>query len=179
MMEDKMINRLKTSEFHFVINGSLKSKIENISKLLKLSLSKTIIYIIENISVLSGKIHLLNSDENNKVEKVDWNMHIHVYFSKDKKVLYNRLKSIHKDNNTYSIACKLRYLLKVFAKGVELYGFDKFLKVIQCADRRWKVRIRSKKIWKKKREVRQLSLIPLLNIQYDNKYTVILIKLLN
>jgi len=174
-----MINRLKTIEYHFVLNDSLKYKLINISNSLKLKLSKAVIFIIENMSPLFNKMHLVYKEENNFVEKVNWNCHLHVYINKSKEVLYNKLKSIHKDNNTYSIASKLRYIIKVFIRGVERYGLDGFLKILERAGKKWENKKGNKKIWYKKRKVRQLSFNNQLTIQYDIKYSAILIKLLN
>jgi len=42
-----MINRLKTIEYHFVLNDSLKFKLLDISKSLKLKLSKTVILLLK------------------------------------------------------------------------------------------------------------------------------------
>ncbi|MBN2546346.1 MAG: hypothetical protein JXB50_11150, partial [Spirochaetes bacterium] len=72
-----MINRLKTIEYHFVLNDSLKNKIIAVSKILNLKLSKTVVFIIENMSPLLDKMHLLYKDENNIVEKINWNCHLH------------------------------------------------------------------------------------------------------
>lgn len=74
-----MINRLKTHEFHFVLNNKLKAKLLNISDVLSLSLSKTIIFIIENIEALFNKMHLIYNQDNLKVEKVNWDEHIHLF----------------------------------------------------------------------------------------------------
>jgi len=174
-----MINRLKTIEYHFVLNDSLKNKLVAVSNSLKLKLSKTVVFIIENMSPLFNKIHLVYKDENNFVENVNWNSHLHVYINRSKEILYNKLKSIHKDNNTYSIASKLRYILKVFIRGVERYGLNGFLKILKNAEKKWENKKRIKKNWYKKRKVRQLSLNKQLTIQYDCKYSVVLIKLLN
>ncbi|MBN2547065.1 MAG: transposase, partial [Spirochaetes bacterium] len=65
------------------------------------------------------------------------NNHIHIYISRKKEVIYNKLKSIHKDNNTYSIATELRYILKVFLRGVEMYGINKFLLLLKSAEKKW------------------------------------------
>jgi hypothetical protein len=174
-----MVNRLKIIEFHFVLNKALKLKIEHASKLLKLSLSRTIIFIIENIMVSADKTHLIYPEENNKVEKINWDNHLHVYFSKEKQIIYNKLKSIHKDNNTYSIACKLRYLLKVFFRGIELYGLEKFLLILKRAEIKWEERKKKNKIWWKKKNIRQLNIKQNLIIHYAMDYTPIFIKLLN
>jgi hypothetical protein len=178
-MEKKMINRLKTKEFHFVLNNALKEKIKEISKIFKFSISKTIVFMLENTEALISKIHLLSSEENNKVEDVNWDMHMHVYLTEDKKKYYNRLKSIHKDCNTYSIACKLRYLLKIFIKGVELFGIERFLEVLKKSKEKWEKRMKNKSVWYKKKKERQLNIYPHLEILYSTDYTVILIKLLN
>ncbi|MBN2545067.1 MAG: hypothetical protein JXB50_04660 [Spirochaetes bacterium] len=174
-----MINRSKTIEFHFVANKILKQKLLIISKKLKLNLSKTVIYIIENMNPIIKKMQLIYKEENNKIEKINWDSHIHVYFNENNKKLYNKLKCIHKDINSYSIACKLRYLLNIFLKGIEMYGFSLFLKILSNAEKKWKDKIRFKKRWIKKRLVRQLSNYPLFNIIYDNNYTVYYLKFLN
>jgi len=174
-----MIDRLKTIEYHFVLNDSLKNKLTAVSSSLKLKLSNTVVFIIENMSPLYNKIYLLYKEENNHVEKLNWNCHLHVYINKNKEVLYNKLKSIHKDNNTYSIAYKLRYIIKVFIRVVERYGLDGFLKILERAGKKWENKKGNKKIWYKKRKVRQLSFNNQLTIQYDIKYSAILIKLLN
>jgi len=174
-----MINKLKTLEFHFVANTELKNKIIEISKLLNLNLSKTIIFIIQNLSPIINKLHLVYKEENNYVEKINWNCHIHLYLNEKNKVYYYRLKSIHKDKNSYSIACKLRYLLKIFTRGVELYGFEKFLQILKKSEIKWVIKINKQKVWRINKEVRQLSYFPNIKILYDQFYSVIHIKLLN
>ncbi|MBN2544910.1 MAG: hypothetical protein JXB50_03870 [Spirochaetes bacterium] len=174
-----MINRLKTIEYHFVLNDSLKNKLMTISENFKLKLSKTVIFILENMTPLFNKMHLLYKEENNAVEIVNWNCHLHVYINRSKEELYNKLKTIHKDNNTYSIASQLRYIIKVFIRGVERYGLSRFLKILKKAEEKWKNIKRNEKIWHKKVMVRQLSLKKHFAVQYDRKYSVILIKLLN
>ncbi|MBN2545900.1 MAG: hypothetical protein JXB50_08890 [Spirochaetes bacterium] len=174
-----MINRLKTIEFHFVLNHTLKEKLISISNFLNLNLSKTIIFILENMSPLLDKMHFIYKEENRPVEKVNWDAHLHIYMNRSKEVLYNKLKSIHKDNNTYSIATGLRYILKVFLRGVEMYGLNKFLKVLKDEKEKRREENRNKKIWFKKTKVRQLSYNKCLSVQYDYKYSVVLIKLLN
>ncbi len=174
-----MINRLKTIEYHFVLNDSLKNKLVAVSNRLKLKLSKTVVFIIENMSPIFNKMHLLYKEENNIVEKVNWNCHLHVYINKNKEELYNKLKSIHKDNNTYSIASKLRYLIKVFIRGVERYGLNRFLKILERAGKKWENKKGNKKIWYKRGKVRQLSLNKQITVHYDSFYSAVLIKLLN
>jgi len=85
---------------------------------------------------LFNKIHLVYKEENNYVEKVNWNCHLHVYINRSKEVLYNKLKTIHKDNNTYSIASKLRYIIKIFIKGAERYGLNEFLMILKKAEKK-------------------------------------------
>ena len=174
-----MINRLKTQEFHFVLNDSLKGKIFKISKFLNLNMSKTIIFILEKTKPVIKKMHLIDSLENNKVKNESWNKHFHLYLTDEKQKIYKELKCIHKDNNTYSIAGELRYLLKIFIKGIELYGFERFLKVLKNAEERMEKLIKRKRIWRKKDKVRQLSQKHHLYVKYDTNYSVILIKLLN
>jgi len=173
-----MINRLKTHEFHFVLNNKLKTKLYATSRMMNLSLSKAILFILEKTSVISNKMHLNDSSEYNKVEEVKWDSHVHLYIPKKKEVIYNELKSIHKDNDTYSIAKEIRYLLKVFIRGVELYGFDRFMLILGKARIKLEIIIRKKKVWNK-RKVRQLSRKRWLNIQYDVNYRIIFIRLLN
>jgi hypothetical protein len=74
-----MINRLKTKDFHFVLNSFIKKKLYSISKVLNLSLSKTIIFIIEKSGIISKKMHLLSNFENNKMENVNWDTDFHIY----------------------------------------------------------------------------------------------------
>jgi len=127
---------------------------------------------------LFDKMHLLHKEENNSVEQVNWNCHLHVYINRSKEELYNKLKTIHKDNNTYSIASKLRYIIKVFIRGVERYGLTGFLKALKNAERKWDNKKRNVKLWHKGGGVRQLSLKKQFSVLYDDKYSVVLIKLL-
>jgi hypothetical protein len=173
-----MINRLKVKEFHFVLNEELMQQLKNISRMLKFNLSSTIIFILENMDVMINKIHLMHS-ENNMNKEVNWNRHIHVYFSNDERKIYHMLKSIHKDNNTYSIAGILRHLLKVFIRSVKLYGLEKFLQILEKASEKWRKICRNKREWYKKKVVRQLDKKLSFSVHYDTNYTPFLIKLLN
>ena len=165
-------------DFHFVLNNNLKSKLFILSKALKLSMSKTLMFILEKANPVAKKLHFLNSPENNKIEKINWNKHIHIYFTKGKLMLYNELKCIHKDLNSYSIAVNLRYVLNVFIRGVELYGLDKFIIILDKSKNKMETIFKKKKIWRKC-SVRQLSNKKLLYVQYDSNYLPVLIKLLN
>ena len=126
-----MINRIRTKEFHFVLSGVLKAKLMLLSRLLNLNMSKTVIFIAENASVLLGKCHFLYKEENEKVERVNWDCNIHLYLPKDKRKIYNKLKSIHKDNSTYSMAKSLRYAIRVFIRGVENRPLEKSIFHVQ------------------------------------------------
>jgi len=134
---------------------------------------------MENMLPLFNKMHLIYKEENNSVEKVNWNCHLHIYINRSKEVLYNKLKSIHKDNNTYSIASKLRYIIKVFIRGVEKYGINGFLKILKNSSKKWDNKIRNIKLWYKEIKVRQLSLKEHLAVLYDSKYSAVMLKLLN
>jgi hypothetical protein len=174
-----MIERTKTGEFHFVVNRKLKTKIEKIAIELKLNMSKTIIYMAEKAHPLLNKMHYIYNDENKAVEPVNWDCHIHVYINEDKRFIYNRIKSIHKDNNTYSMAGKIRYLLKIFVRGVELFGLEGFLKVLKKSDKKWSEKLKVINRWEKTKfctSVRQLSRSILLAVHYDTEYSAVLIK---
>lgn len=173
-----MINRLKVHEFHFVLNNTLKTKLYTISKVLNLNLSKTIIFIIEKSYVIIKKMHLVDFSKIKKNEKVNWENHIHIYIPEKKEALYNELKSIHKDNDTYSIAGELRYLIKIFIRGVEMYGIERFLMVLERAKIKLENNLKRKKIWLKKK-VRQLSEKHYLLVQYDINYKALFVRLLN
>jgi hypothetical protein len=170
------MSHFNAKDFHFVLNSKLKTEIKRISTLLKFSLSRTVIFILENIDVLTTKMHFKIKDEKNRVENVGWDCHAHIYFPKSKQVFYNKLKSIHKDNNTYSIACKLRNLMYVFIRGVEIYGLEDFLDVLKNAEKRWNDKIKGKLLCIKRNKVRQLPIHSYININYSLDYKPILIK---
>jgi hypothetical protein len=174
-----MKNLKKTKEFHFVVNNSLKSKIKTISTHLKLSMSKTILFIIERNYALMNIIHLQGKNENSRQVKVDWNEHFHFYIPINKNHIYHHLKSIHKNNNSYSIAVNLRNILQVFVTGVEKFGLSKYLSRLENAGRIWMERIRKKNIWYKTKKVRQLTKKTLYSVLYSTDHTPIFIKLLN
>ena len=171
-----MINRFKTKDFHFVINSILKAKIALLSQKLHLNFSRTILYILENISAIFDKIHLTYEDENSHIEKVNWNCQLHLYIPENKKYIYNKLKSIHKDNNSYSIAKNLRYAIKIFIRGIEFYGFDKFMLILERAEEKWRNRINNQVKWNKKKKEIQLLQKIFISTQYDINYLPILIK---
>jgi hypothetical protein len=174
-----MINRLKTGEYHFVLNSNLKNKIIKFGKLLDLNLSKTIIFMIENIYSIAWKMHFYYEEENNKIENVNWDSHIHIYYNKQKNSIYSILKSIHKDNNTYSIANNLRLLIKIFIRGQEIYGFEKFMLILKNSKAKWETNLKRSRVWRKNKKVRQLSKKPFINIQYNTNYQCISIRLIN
>ena len=73
----------KGKEFHFVINSKLKAKILQISKLLNLNLSDTILFILKNLSCLFNKIQFVYKKD--CIEKANWDTHIHLRLNEGNK----------------------------------------------------------------------------------------------
>jgi hypothetical protein len=143
-------------EFHFITGEKMYSELNNLSGELNKSLSKTISFIFEKVFVLTERHHLMSEENQSMYFKVaddeEERLHIHAYM---KHSIYRKLKQIHQDLNTYSMAQIIRRVIEVFLKGCKNYGLKRFIEKIEKITETWDEK---KKIYRKEKRIFQRHL---------------------
>ena len=126
-------------EFHFVMGREMKEKLKS-AEITKGTggLSFVIVQILKLLTPVLKREHKWGIQRLSRYMHVTDNPdeareHIHVYLPGD---LYRRLKLMHQDLNTYSIAQLVREICEVFLGFVELYGKD-VINAVKRLFRRW------------------------------------------
>jgi hypothetical protein len=168
-------------EFHFIMKESSLTKLEELAKSLKKSVSSTIVEIFENMKPYLEKKELAFKEESGKYGNIgnldETRTHVHVYFPKD---LHRKLKQVHQDLDYFSMAQILREIIEKYLKDCFKTGVARFKWKLARMNKRWDERKR--RLIKKKKVVRHLSknmsTFPLFSVTYDNFYSPCIIKLL-
>jgi hypothetical protein len=125
-------------EFHFILNQDLYFKLLKLSKVLNKSQSATIILAFESLNVFIEKNHLSSQEYGSKYRTLALpgkkNYHIHCYLTEN---LYRRLKHIHHDLNTYSLAQIMRKIIENFLIGCFKYGVSSFINNLKRINKNW------------------------------------------
>jgi hypothetical protein len=147
-------------EFHFIMREETYSELNKLSGELNKSLSKTISFVFEKMFVLTERHHLMSKEKQSMYLKVsdddnEERVHIHAYM---KHQIYRKLKQIHQDLNTYSMAQIMRRVIEVFLKGCKDYGVKRFIEKIEKISKTWDEK---KKIYREEKRIflRHLSYI--------------------
>jgi len=164
------------------MNESSLRKLEKFAKDLKKSVSSTVVEIFVNMLTYlekkehsfkeeAGKYGLLGNPD-------DTRAHIHVYLPQE---LHRKLKQVHQDLDSFSMAQILRDIIEVYLKGCIKTGVEEYKRRVARTNKRWnekKRRLAKMKI----RIVRHLSdkpsTFPLFSVTYDNFYSPCAIRLL-
>jgi hypothetical protein len=129
-------------EFHFILNEELYSKLLKLSKSINKNLSKTVVLIFDNLNSFAERNHLTSREKESRYKTLagpeEKRYHVHCYLPE---YLYRKLKLIHHDLNTYSLAQIIREMIDNFLKGCSKYGNKDFMERLGII----------KKIWDKKK----------------------------
>ena len=112
-------------------------------------------------------------------EKPKERFHIHCYVSEE---IYQKLKTVHKDLDFYSISQIMRLVVKYFLHGVRKYGYEGFIERLQKCKKRWNKKLEEfsdKKITFRKQLSRGGSKFTYFQTIYSTEYEPILIKFMN
>jgi hypothetical protein len=144
-------------EFHFILNQKLYFELLKQSKLLNKNLSTTIVFAFENLNSSIEKNHLSSQEKGSKYKKItmpdEKNYHIHCYLPEN---LYRKLKHIHHDLNTFSLAQIMRKIIEYFLIGCFKYGDSDFIMRLEKINKNWEIK---KSIYRREKRIfiRQMS----------------------
>ncbi|HOJ64316.1 MAG TPA: hypothetical protein PLE45_07830 [Spirochaetota bacterium] len=110
-------------KYDFVLNKLLLDKIKNLAKKRSLSLSCLIREIFEKIIPILEKKYLKEKRREKDYPIVCATDRVRVYLSKK---LYNKLKLVHSNLNTFSMAVLVRETLEEYFMGIEIFGEEEF-----------------------------------------------------
>ncbi|HOJ63067.1 MAG TPA: hypothetical protein PLE45_01490 [Spirochaetota bacterium] len=115
-------------EFDFVLNKSLFDKIKYLKEKKNKDLSVIVREIILLMIPILRKKHLYEKRKEKDYKFINATEKIRVFLPEE---VYNELKLVHDQLNSFSIATLIRELLEVYFIGIETYGEEKFIKMIQ------------------------------------------------
>ncbi|HOJ63342.1 MAG TPA: hypothetical protein PLE45_02870 [Spirochaetota bacterium] len=115
-------------EFDFVINQVLFNKIENLKKINNRNFSVIVREIILLMMPVLRKKHLYEKRRKKDYKFINGTEKIRVFLPEE---IYNELKLVHDQLNSFSIATLIRELLEIYFIGIETYGEKKFMQIIQ------------------------------------------------
>ncbi len=115
-------------EFDFVLNKSLFDKIKNLKDKKNKDLSVIVREIILLMIPILRKKHLYEKRKEKDYKFINATEKIRVFLPEE---IYNELKLVHDQLNSFSIATLIRELLEVYFAGIQIYGEEKFMKMIQ------------------------------------------------
>ena len=115
-------------EFDFVLNKSLFDKIKDLKDKKNKDLSVIVREIILLMIPILRKKHLYEKRKEKDYKFINATEKIRVFLPEE---LYNELKLVHDQLNSFSIATLIRELLEIYFIGIETYGEEKFMKMIQ------------------------------------------------
>ncbi|HOL57686.1 MAG TPA: hypothetical protein PLD75_09035 [Spirochaetota bacterium] len=110
-------------KYDFVINKDLLEKVKNLAKKRSIPLSGLMREIFEKIVSIIEKKHIKEKRREKDYPIVCATHRVRVYLSKR---LYNQLKLIHSNLNTFSMAVLVREILEEYFLGVETFGEEEF-----------------------------------------------------
>jgi hypothetical protein len=128
-------------EFHFVLSQKFYFKLLKLSKRLNKNISTTLVIAVEKLIPFIEKNHLSAKEKECRYkileEPLKTRYHIHCYLPEK---LYNKLKQIHLDLDTYSIAQILRKIIEAFLMGSSKYGEGEFLIKLEKCSKIWEMK---------------------------------------
>ena len=161
-------------EYHLIACEKMYNDIEKIAKEIEMSLSGTIQMIYRSLIPFFEKNHIMAREWDCQYEligkKDEKRLHIHIYMQHD---LYRKLKLVHQDLNTYSLAQILRKMMHYFIRGYNKYGFTKFMEKLNNIKEIWKSMkakfMKENKIFKKPNKNKS-SRFTFINTTYTDHY---------
>ncbi len=115
-------------EFDFVLNKSLFDKIKYLKEKKNKDLSVIVREIILLMIPILRKKHLYEKRRDKDYKFINATEKIRVFLPEE---VYNELKLVHDQLNSFSIATLIRELLEVYFAGIQIYGEEKFMKMVQ------------------------------------------------
>jgi len=115
-------------EFDFVLNKSLFDKIKYLKEKKNKDLSAIVREIILLMIPVLREKHLYEKRREKDYKFINATEKIRVFLPEE---VYNELKLVHDQLNSFSIAILIRELFEVYFAGIEIYGEEKFMKMIQ------------------------------------------------
>ncbi|HOJ63699.1 MAG TPA: hypothetical protein PLE45_04690 [Spirochaetota bacterium] len=115
-------------KFEFVLNKSLFERIEYLKEKKTKNLSVIVREIILLIIPVLRIKHIYEDRRYKDYKFINATEKIRVFLPEE---IYNELKLVHDQLNSFSIATLIRELLEIYFSGIETYGEEKFMKMIQ------------------------------------------------
>jgi hypothetical protein len=144
-------------EFHFLLNEEQYHKLLKLSKSLNKNLSTTVVVIFDNLNSFVEKNHLTAKEKGSKYSPLsnpkEKRFHIHCYLPEH---LYRRLKLLHHDLNTYSLAQIIRKMIEYFLMGCIKYGNGGFIERLTRIKEIWN-EMKASYRKEKRKFIRQMS----------------------
>ncbi|HPP04183.1 MAG TPA: hypothetical protein PK351_05100 [Spirochaetota bacterium] len=113
-------------EFEFVVNKDLYEKIKNLKNQKNKSISAIVRDILLKMAFFLTKKHIEEPIRKKDYPRINATKKIRTYLPKE---IYNQLKMLHHQLNTFSMATLLREIMEVYFKGVEEYGEEEFMEI--------------------------------------------------
>ena len=134
-------------KFHFVLNSKLKKNIISISNKIELNISSTVVYIINLIYPLLEKYYYFIEEDNRGCYKyINADSNIYVFIDNND---YRKIRKIYNDMFVFSMAILIRWMIEKFLDGINKYGFERFIKILQRYGSIHNIKIHRIKCWKK------------------------------
>jgi hypothetical protein len=157
-----------------VITKELKEQISFLSKKLKLSLSQTVIHILEKALIIMEKYHH-ECEEQDKVssyQKVGWDTDIHIYFDKN---LYRKIRHLCEIMYAFSTAIVVRKLINIYFEMRERFEMDdeEFRLFMDLYKNKKLKKYEDKKYWEKSRISKQLFGKKLYQLTFNENFMLI------
>ena len=115
-------------ELDFVLNRVLFNKIENLKEKNNKNFSAIVREIILLMIPILRKKHIYEKRRKKDYKFINATEKIRVFLPDE---VYNEFKLVHDQLNSFSIATLIRELLEVYFAGIETYGEEKFMKMVQ------------------------------------------------
>ncbi|HOL57852.1 MAG TPA: hypothetical protein PLD75_09885, partial [Spirochaetota bacterium] len=131
--------------FEFVVNKDLYEKIKNLKNQKNKNLSAIVRDIMLKMAFFLTKKHIEEPIRKKDYPRVNASKKIRTFLPEE---VYNQLKMLHHQLNTFSMATLVREIMEVYFEGIEEYGEEKFMEIMKKVSeeiemmRKNKVRVR-------------------------------------
>ena len=146
--------------YHFVMNTELYEELQYLAGLLRTSISGAVVTVLEDMYYFLEARHLIAPEEGARYGRVYWTHHCWVKMYRQEQRLYRKVKALHMDLNTYSMAQIVRLCLRAYIAGVREHGLKEYRSMLMRSRRKHNRQIRAKRIWHKSQSQLWFNLIP-------------------
>lgn len=134
-------------KYNFVINDELNKKIKDYCLHNNISKNKLINYIIDLLMpVLDYYYFVCNESKKYKYKKISATNKIRIIINNN---IYNKIKHIHNNMNTFSMATLIREMIMIFFREIKKNQISYLIKKVKRYKRRYTEKILILKKWKK------------------------------